>query len=75
MRKAMACTHGLAALTLAVFGSAAGAQDTMRVRGTIERLDGPIYVVMRLYWPKETPPSILPPGEGPWNPPGILHGK
>ena len=22
--------------------------------------DGPIYLVMRLYWPKETPPSILP---------------
>ena len=26
---------------------------------------------MRLYWPKETPPSILPPGEGSWQPPGI----
>jgi hypothetical protein len=23
---------------------------------------GPIYLVMRLYWPRETPPSILPPG-------------
>src|SRR5262249_48308653 len=22
--------------------------------------DGPIYLVMRLYWPKDTPPSILP---------------
>jgi hypothetical protein len=33
--------------------------------------DGPIYLVMRLYWPKETPPSILPPGEGTWKPPGI----
>jgi hypothetical protein len=31
--------------------------------------DGPIYMVMRLYWPKETPPSILPPGEGSWRPP------
>jgi len=28
--------------------------------------DGPIYLVMRLYWPKETPPSILPAGEGTW---------
>jgi hypothetical protein len=27
---------------------------------------------MRLYWPKETPPSILPPGEGTWKPPGIV---
>lgn len=33
--------------------------------------DGPIYLVMRLYWPKETPPSILPAGEGTWNPPGL----
>ena len=34
--------------------------------------DGPMYVVMRLYWPKETPPSILPAGEGIWQPPGII---
>jgi hypothetical protein len=33
--------------------------------------DGPIYMVMRLYWPKETPPSILPPGSGTWQPPAI----
>jgi hypothetical protein len=33
--------------------------------------DGPIYLVMRLYWPKETPPSILPPGLGTWKPSGI----
>jgi hypothetical protein len=33
--------------------------------------DGPIYLVMRLYWPKDTPPSILPPGEGTWKPPGV----
>jgi hypothetical protein len=33
--------------------------------------DGPIYMVMRLYWPKETPPSILPPGDGTWRPPAI----
>jgi hypothetical protein len=31
-----------------------------------------IYLVMRLYWPKETPPSILPPGEGTWQPPAIV---
>jgi hypothetical protein len=30
-----------------------------------------IYMVMRLYWPKETPPSILPPGSGTWQPPAI----
>jgi hypothetical protein len=33
--------------------------------------NGPIYLVMRLYWPKTEPPSILPPGEGTWKPPGI----
>jgi hypothetical protein len=33
--------------------------------------DGPIYLVMRLYWPKTTPPSILPAGEGTWQPPAI----
>ena len=33
--------------------------------------NGPIYLVMRLYWPKTTPPSILPPGEGTWQPPGV----
>jgi len=37
--------------------------------------DGPIYVVMRLYWPKETPPSILPPGEGTWQPPAVIQTK
>ena len=33
--------------------------------------DGPIYLVMRLYWPKTEPPSILPPGEGTWKPPAM----
>jgi hypothetical protein len=36
---------------------------------------GPIYLVMRLYWPKDTPPSILPPGEGTWSPPAIVPSK
>jgi hypothetical protein len=35
--------------------------------------DGPIYLVLRLYWPKETPPSILPPGEGTWSPPALTQ--
>ena len=34
-----------------------------------------IYLVMRLYWPKPEPPSILPPGEGTWKPPGIVAVK
>ena len=37
--------------------------------------DGPVYLVMRLYWPKDTPPSILPAGEGTWKPPAIVASK
>jgi hypothetical protein len=34
-----------------------------------------IYLVMRLYWPKTEAPSILPPGEGTWKPPGIAKAN
>ncbi len=34
---------------------------------------GPVYLVMRLYWPKVEAPSILPAGEGTWKPPGIVQ--
>jgi len=27
---------------------------------------------MHLYWPKTEAPSILPPGEGTWQPPAIV---
>ncbi len=37
--------------------------------------DGPMYLVMRLYWPKTEPPSILPPGEGTWEPPAITKAS
>jgi hypothetical protein len=33
---------------------------------------GPIYMLLRMYVPNETAPSILPPGEGTWQPPGIV---
>lgn len=33
--------------------------------------DGPVYLVMRLYWPQTESPSILPPGAGDWEPPAI----
>ena len=33
------------------------------------------FMVMRLYWPKAEAPSILPPGEGTWQPPGIEVAK
>jgi len=36
-------------------------------------IENPIgrYLVMRLYWPRTEPPSILPPGEGSWQPPPL----
>jgi hypothetical protein len=37
--------------------------------------NGPIYMVMRLYWPKAESPSILPPGEGTWKPSGIVKAS
>ena len=35
--------------------------------------DGPMYVVMRLYWPKTETPSVYPLGKGTWKPPALLH--
>jgi hypothetical protein len=37
--------------------------------------DGPIYLVMRLYWPKTEAPSILPVGSGTWSPPPVVPAK
>jgi hypothetical protein len=37
--------------------------------------DGLIYLVLRMYWPKAEPPSILPIGKGTWKPPGIVVAK
>lgn len=34
-----------------------------------------IYLVMRVYWLKNEAPSILPPGNGSWKPPGIVKAK
>jgi len=35
--------------------------------------DGPIYLVLRLYWPRTEGPSLLPPGSGTWKPPAIVQ--
>jgi hypothetical protein len=37
--------------------------------------DGPVYLVMRLYWPKTEPPSVLPPGSGTWKPPALVKAN
>jgi hypothetical protein len=36
---------------------------------------GPIYLVLRLYWPRPEAPSILPPGEGSWQPPALVQAQ
>lgn len=33
---------------------------------------GPIYLVMRLYWPKTEQPALLPIGRGQWQPPPVV---
>ncbi|MGY6276069.1 DUF1254 domain-containing protein [Methylomonas sp. MgM2] len=33
--------------------------------------NGPMFIVMRLYWPKTTTPSIFPLGKGSWQPPAV----
>jgi hypothetical protein len=43
--KTLRCLLGVAGLGLVVAGTAAVAQDTVRVRGTIERAEGGIYIV------------------------------
>ena len=35
--------------------------------------NGPVYLVMRIYWPKTEAPSILPAGSGSWAPPGVTR--
>ncbi|HML55094.1 MAG TPA: DUF1254 domain-containing protein [Solidesulfovibrio magneticus] len=37
--------------------------------------DGPIYLVMRLYWPRTEAPSVLPLGAGTWQPPQIVKTR
>lgn len=34
--------------------------------------NGPMFIAMRLYWPKTEPPSVYPLGKGTWQPPGIV---
>jgi hypothetical protein len=37
--------------------------------------NGEMYLVMRLYWPKTAAPSVLPAGEGSWQPPAIVAAQ
>ena len=37
--------------------------------------NGPIYLAMRIYWPRTEAPSVLPVGEGSWQPPAVAVAK
>ena len=45
MHKTIRRTLGLAGFALVLTASAVNAQDTVRVRGTIDRVEGPVYIV------------------------------
>jgi len=45
MHKTIWRTLGSAGLALVLTASAVNAQDTVRVRGTIDRVEGPVYIV------------------------------
>jgi hypothetical protein len=37
--------------------------------------EGHFTLMLRMYWPKKSPPSILPPGKGTWEPPAVTKVK
>jgi hypothetical protein len=47
--------------------------DDKRMSNWLPAPNGQIYMVLRMYWPKQAGPSILPPGEGSWNPPPLVQ--
>ena len=55
-------------LTLYIQATSPGAD---RESNWLPAPNGPIYMVLRLYWPKTEAPSILPAGKGTWQPPGL----
>ena len=59
-----------AAAQAGIFGNNAG-EAVYPMTRWLPAPDGPVYLVMRLYWPQTDPPSILPPGEGTWVPPAV----
>lgn len=45
--------------------------ETAKKANWLPAPNGPMLLVMRLYWPKTEPPSILPVGKGTWQPPCV----
>jgi hypothetical protein len=61
--------NGDGSLTLYIQRESPGAE---RESNWLPAPNGTIYMVMRLYWPRTEPPSVLPAGEGSWKPPGVV---
>jgi len=61
-------TNADGSLTLYIQNKSPGAE---KESNWLPAPNGPIYLVIRLYWPKTTAPSILPAGEGAWQPPSV----
>lgn len=51
------------------------AVDPANLNPFLQAPEGGFILMMRLYWPKKTPPSILPPGEGTGQPPAVAQLK
>ncbi len=60
--------HG--SVTIYIQNKSPGADNEMN---WLPAPNGAMYLVMRLYWPKTSPPSILSTGEGAWRPPGVIR--
>jgi hypothetical protein len=59
-------------LTLFIQKDSPGAE---KERNWLPSPNDTINLVTRLYWPKSDAPSVLQPGEGTWQPPGIVKAK
>lgn len=62
-------TNADGSLTLYIQQESPGAD---RLSNLLPAPAGPMFLVMRLYWPKTEAPSVLPIGKGSWQPPGII---
>lgn len=62
-------TNADGSLTLYIQQESPGAD---RLSNWLPAPAGPMFLVMRLYWPKTEAPSVLPIGKGSWQPPGII---
>jgi len=56
-------------------GEALMANQGLAQQGNLPAPNDTFYLLLRLYWPKTEQPSVLPAGEGTWQPPGVMVAK